>query len=99
MTDSLKGGLFCFMLALITRRGSAIRLRQLAVYEFAKSQDLCLDFCTTQGASVRQRRARRPLQKLEKVTSGTFSKRQTSHSGGLFCKVDVVYNEKQEYRK
>ena len=75
------------MLALIARRGSAIRLRQLAVYEFAKSQDLCLDFCTTQGASVRQRRARRPLQKLEKVTSGTFSKRQASHSGGLFLHI------------
>ena len=87
------------MLALIARRGSAIRLRQLAVYEFAKSQDLCLDFCTTQGASVRQRRARRPLQKLEKVTSGTFSKRQASRKGGLFCGVDVLYNEKQEYRK
>ena len=36
-------------------------------YKSAKSRDLCVAFCTSQGASVRQRRAYSPLQKLEKV--------------------------------
>ena len=36
-------------------------------YQSAKSRDLCVAFCTSQGASVRQRRAYSPLQKLEKV--------------------------------
>ena len=36
-------------------------------YKSAKSRNLCVAFCTSQGASVRQRRAYSPLQKLEKV--------------------------------
>ena len=32
------------------------------LYQSAKSHDLCVAFCTSQGASVRQRRAYSPLQ-------------------------------------
>ena len=44
-------------------------------YESAKSRDLCVAFCTYQGASVRRRRACSPLQKLGKVAFATFSTR------------------------
>src|SRR5699024_5626578 len=38
-----------------------------AVFPSAKSRDLCVAFCTDHGASVRRRRAPRPVGKLEKV--------------------------------
>ena len=54
--------------------------------QFAKSCDLCAAFCTYQGASVRQRRACSPLQKLEKVAEDTFSTRSPAgFPGGPDC--------------
>ena len=38
-----------------------------AVFPSAKSRDLCVAFCTDHGASVRRRRAPRPVGKLEKA--------------------------------
>ncbi|WP_204752109.1 hypothetical protein, partial [Intestinimonas butyriciproducens] len=46
----------------------------------AKSCDLCVAFCTSQGASVRQRRARSPLRKLAKVDLSLLRRER-----GLFC--------------
>ena len=43
-----------------------------ALHQSAKSRDLCVDFCTYQGASVRRRRACSPLQRLGKVAFATF---------------------------
>ena len=38
-----------------------------AVFPSAKSRDLCVAFCTDHGASMRRRRAPRPVGKLEKA--------------------------------
>ena len=54
-------------------------------HQSAKTGDLCVGFCTSQGTSVRQRRACRPLQKLEKVAKPLFRHAQAppSESGPL----------------
>ena len=60
-------------------------------YCFAKSRDLRVAFCTSQGASVRHRRACRPLQKFKKVAEATFLMRLALLFPGVLFLLNFKY--------
>ena len=87
-----------------TREGPFFRLSKTCIakkrvflpfHQSAKSRDLCVAFCTSQGASVRQRRACSPLQELEQVAGGYLFDMLKGPERVLFFRLSKTYIAKK----